>query len=81
MSEALVAVHDGTFLLRPGVMRGVNALLLGYLMYRSWLVPRLIPVIGLAGAPLFLIAGRPRRTGVNEPASIWTVLATLPIFV
>jgi hypothetical protein len=80
-SEALVAVHDGTFLLGPGVMPGVNALLLGYLMYRSRLVPRLIPVIGLAGAPLFLVAGAATLVGVNEPASIWTVLATLPIFV
>lgn len=80
-SEALVALHDGTFLLGPGVMPGVNALLLGYLMYRSQLVPRLIPVIGLAGAPLFLVAGAATLVGVNEPTSIWTVLATLPIFV
>lgn len=80
-AEALVAVHDGTFLLGPGVMPGVNALLLGYLLYQSRLVPRLIPLIGLAGAPLFLIAGATTLVGVNEPASIWTVLATLPIFV
>jgi len=80
-SEALVAVHDGTFLLGPGVMPGVNALLLGYLIYRSRLVPRLIPLIGLAGAPLFLLAGAATLIGINEPASIWTVLATLPIFV
>ncbi len=37
--RALVAVRDWTFLLGPGLMPGINALLLGYLMYRSGLVP------------------------------------------
>jgi Domain of unknown function (DUF4386) len=35
-------------------MPAINALLLGSLMYRSRLVPRIIPVMGLIGAP-FLI--------------------------
>jgi hypothetical protein len=43
--------------------------------------PRLIPLIGLAGAPLFLTAATATLVGVNEPASIWTALATIPIFV
>jgi hypothetical protein len=79
-SEALVAVHDWTFLLGPGVMPGINAVLLGYIMYRSGLVPRAIPAIGLLGAPLFLVAGAASIVGINEPASVWTALATLPIF-
>ena len=33
--RALVAVRDWTFLLGPGLMPGINAMLLGYLMYRS----------------------------------------------
>jgi hypothetical protein len=37
-------------------MPGVNALLLGSLLYRSRLVPRVIPTIGLIGAPLLLIS-------------------------
>ena len=37
--EALVAMRQWTFLLGPGVMAGVNDLLLGYLLYRSGLVP------------------------------------------
>jgi hypothetical protein len=40
--ESLVAIHDWTFLLGPGFCVGVNGLLLGYLMYRSGLVPRAI---------------------------------------
>jgi hypothetical protein len=78
--NALVAIHDWTFLLGPGVMPGVNALLLGYLMYRSGLVPRVIPVMGLIGGPLILAAGTATLLGLNEQVSVWTVIATAPIF-
>ena len=46
-----VAIYNWTFLLGQSLMPGINALLLGSLMYRSRLVPRLIPVLGLIGAP------------------------------
>ena len=49
-----VAVYNWTFLLGQSLMPAINALLLGTLLYRSRLVPRIIPVIGLIGAP-FLI--------------------------
>jgi len=49
-----VAVYNWTFLLSQSLMPAFNALLLGSVMYRSRLVPRIIPVIGLIGAP-FLI--------------------------
>jgi hypothetical protein len=51
---AHVAIYNWTFLLSQSLMPGINALLLGSLLYRSRLVPRVIPVIGLIGAP-FLI--------------------------
>ena len=54
--EALVAMRQWTFLLGPGVMAGINGLFLGYIMYRSGLVPRIIPTIGLIGAPLILVS-------------------------
>ena len=49
-----VAVYDWTFLLGQSLMPAIK-LPLGTLMYQSRLVPRLIPVIGLTGAPLQLI--------------------------
>jgi hypothetical protein len=49
-----VAVYNWTFLLSQSLMPAFNALLLGSLLYKSRLVPRIIPVIGLIGAP-FLI--------------------------
>ena len=49
-----VAIYKWTFLLSQSLMPGINALLLGSLMYRSRLVPRIIPVMGLIGAPLLI---------------------------
>ena len=51
---AHVAIYKWTFLLSQSIMPAINALLLGSMMYRSGLVPRIIPVAGLIGAP-FLI--------------------------
>lgn len=50
VGQSLVAVRDWTFLLGPNVMAGLNALLLGTLLYRSRLVPRVIPTLGIIGA-------------------------------
>jgi hypothetical protein len=48
------AVYKWTFLLSQSLMPAFNALLLGSLMYRSRLVPRIIPVVGLIGAPFVI---------------------------
>lgn len=79
--QALVAVRDWTFLLGPGLMPAFNALLLGTLMYRSGLVPRLIPVMGLIGAPMLISSTIGTMFGVNDTVSLWSGLATAPIFV
>jgi Domain of unknown function (DUF4386) len=49
-----VAIYNWTFLLGQSLMPAINALLLGSLMYRSRLVPRILPVLGLIGAPLLI---------------------------
>lgn len=54
--QALLAQHVWTTLLGQGMMPAFNALLLGTLMYKSRLLPRVLPVLGFIGAPL-LIAG------------------------
>ena len=77
--KALVAIHDGTFLLGQGLIPGVNALLLGSLMYRSRLVPRIIPAMGLIGAPLLLASVTATFFGVYDQVSVWSGLATIPI--
>jgi Domain of unknown function (DUF4386) len=79
--RSLVAIHDWTFLLGPGWVVGVgNGLLLGYLMYRSGLVPRRMAMLGLIGGPLIIASGTAVLFGAVEPGSGLQVLATVPEF-
>lgn len=55
-SHALVALYDRIFLLGQSFMPAVNDLLLGYLLYQSRLVPRVLALIGMIGA-FPLVAG------------------------
>jgi hypothetical protein len=80
VGRALVAVRDWTFLLGPSLMPGINALLLGSLMYRSRLVPRLIPVMGLIGAPLLIASAAVTLFRGNDPITVLAAIATAPIF-
>lgn len=52
--RALIGMYDRMFLLGQSLMPAANALLLGSLLYQSRLVPRVLPLIGLIGAPLLL---------------------------
>jgi hypothetical protein len=67
VGKSLVALYDWTFLLGPGFVVGVgNGLILGYLMYRSRLVPRAMAVLGLIGGPLIIASGVAVLFGVIE---------------
>ena len=66
-SRSLVALHDWTFLFGPGFMPAINALFLATVMYRFRLVPRIIPMIGLVGAPLLLASGIATMFGGLRP--------------
>jgi hypothetical protein len=77
--RALVAVRDWTFLLGPGLMPGVNALLLGSLLYRSRLVPRIIPAVGLIGAPLLFTAVIATLFGYIDQVSSVAGLLNFPV--
>ena len=81
VGASLVATYDWTFLLGPNLMAGINALLLGTLLYRSGLVPRVIPTIGLIGAPLHLTAVVLTMFGVVDRVGTVTGIAVIPIFV
>lgn len=79
VGQGLVAVRDWTFVIGPGTA-GLNALLLGTLMYRSRLVPRAIPTIGLIGAPIYYSAVIAIMLGVTEPGGIWQGIGGLFMF-
>jgi hypothetical protein len=73
--QSLVATRDWTFLLGPDLMAGINALLLGTLMYRSRLVPRVIPLMGLIGGPLLIAAS----VAIFFGASSLLLIAAIPV--
>lgn len=79
VAHALVDVRDWTFLFGPGFMAPINALLLGTLLYRSGLVPRLIPAIGLIGAPILFGSKLAVVFGAFGDTSSTALLLALPI--
>jgi hypothetical protein len=84
VAYTLAAIKDWTFLLGPGWMVGWgNGLILGYLMYRTGLVPRRAAWLGLIGGPLIIITGTAIMFGGNHPSSTLHSLqgiATAPEF-
>jgi hypothetical protein len=81
VGESLVTLHDWTFLLGPGFMVGVgNGLILGYLMYRSRLVPRGLAMLGLIGGTLIIASGAAIVLGVIEQGGAVQSIVVLPEF-
>jgi hypothetical protein len=79
VGASFVAVYEWTFLFGPNVLAAVNALLLGTLMYRSGLVPRAIPLMGLIGAPLLLASVMGIVLGTHDLDAGLHVIAAAPI--
>jgi len=84
VAYTLAAIKDWTFLLGPGWVVGWgNGLILGYLMYRSELVPRRAAWLGLIGGPLIIISGTAVMFGGDHPSGTLHSLqgiATIPEF-
>lgn len=79
VGQALVALHDW-FRLGQNLMPAVNALLLGSLLYRSRLVPRILPLLGFIGAPLLIANTIAVMFGINSgPIYLLTGIGVLPI--
>ena len=80
--RSLVAVHDWTFLLGPGFIGVVGTgLILGWLMYRSGLVPRGLARLGLIAGPVLCAGSIAVLFGVIEPDSALKSLTVAPEFV
>jgi uncharacterized protein DUF4386 len=81
LGEAFVAIYDRAFLIGPGFCAGLaNGLILGYLMYRSGLVPRGMAMLGLIGGPLVMASGIAIMFDVIERGSTLQAIATIPEF-
>jgi hypothetical protein len=80
--QSLVALHGWTFVLGPGFVVGVgNGLILGYLMYKSRLVPRGMAMLGLIAGPLIIASGAAVVLGVIEAGGAVQTIAALPEFI
>jgi len=77
----LSATYKWTFLVGQTLMPVVNAFVLGTLLYRSGLVPRALPTLGLIGAPILLVSVLLQLFGVIDNVSAISGLMVLPIFV
>jgi hypothetical protein len=77
--KALVALY-GLFRLGQNLMPAMNDLLLGYLLYQSRLVPRVLPVLGFIGAPLLIANTIVLMFGNSTgPIYVLTGIGVLPI--
>jgi hypothetical protein len=77
--SSLAATYDWAFLFGPGLVVGFgNGLILGYLMYRSGLVPRRMAMFGLVGGPMLILSFGLILFGVYENGSGAAFLFALP---
>ncbi len=78
--EALLAFYDRAFLVGQSFIPAINALLLGTLMYKSRLVPRVLPVLGFIGAAALVSYHTAVVAGLSgDTATILAGIAVLPI--
>ena len=76
---SLVSTYEWAFLFGPGLVVGFgNGLMLGYLMYRSGLVPRPMAMLGLIGGPMLILSFGLILFGVYENGSGPAFLLALP---
>jgi len=79
VGKGLVAIHGGTSLLGPAFCAAFgNGILLGYLMYRSGLVPRPWAIFGMAAGTLAFATASAVLFGAYEQGTGLSVLLTLP---
>ena|SRR5690242_4783484 len=82
LAYTLAAIKDWTFKLGPGFVVGIgNGLLLGYLMYRSELVPRRWAMLGMIAGSLIILTGIAAVFGVIKTGGPVMGIATAPEFV
>ena len=83
VGRSLVAIHDWTFLPGPGWVVGVgNGLILGYLMYRSGLVPRGMAMLGADRRSAdHRLGDRRACSASSRQAPAPQIIATAPEFV
>jgi hypothetical protein len=81
IGRTLVTLYDRIFLIGQSLMPAFNGLLLGSLLYRTRLVPRILPIIGFIGAVMLLAGDAAIMFGLIEQRAPSTGLLAIPIAV
>jgi hypothetical protein len=77
--NSLVSTYEWAFLFGPGLVVGFgNGLMLGYLMYRSGLVPRRMAMLGLIGGPMLILSFVLTLFDAYDNGSTFSGLLALP---
>jgi hypothetical protein len=79
-SNVLVTLYDRIFLLSQSFLPAVNDLLLGFLLYKSRLVPRALSLIGIVGGPVLIAGYLAVIFGVIGQHAPLAALSALPVF-
>ena len=77
--QTLAILYDRIFLLSQSLMPVVNDLLLGFLLYQSRLVPRVLTLLAFIGAPLLLASDLAVLFGLVERVAALPAIAALPV--
>ena len=80
IGHSLVSLYDWSFVVGPGLVCGVNTVVLAWVLFRSSLVPRFIPVLGLIGGPLVLAVNLTKIFGTFDSLPGFVGVSVLPIF-
>lgn len=80
LGSSLVAFHNWTFLVGPGLICGANTVVMAYLLYQSRLVPRFIPTLGLIGGALVFASSVAQMFGIIDQVSVWAGVPALVTF-
>ena len=81
VGKALVALQKWTFLFGPNIILPVNATILGYLLYKSGLVPRAISALYLFDGPILFVSSIFILFGFYETMSAPAILVAMPMLV
>jgi hypothetical protein len=80
LTGKMLVILYGLFRLGQNLMPAINDLLLGSLLYQSRLVPRVLPVLGIIGAPLLIANTIVVMFGITSgPLYVLTGIGVLPI--
>lgn len=75
VAAGLHLLHDWTFVVGPGLINPVNAVVLAALLWRTRLVPRIVPTLGFIGSVVVLVMNVLVLFGLSRPVPVTAVPA------